>query len=415
MFLLYEAVLAIAFLLAIPYFAFIGFLRGKYFGNFSERFGRYQAARRSHDLWVHAVSVGEVMAAQPVVARVMRERPGTSLVVTTITSTGQQTARRLFPQATTTYLPFDFTASVRRFLDHHDPRLFVLFETEIWPNVLRRTSERGVPMILVNGRLSDNSFPRYRLLSPIVRPLMSLFRHVLTREETDRERFIEIGVPRERTEVSGNVKFDFEPDDAPLDFGEQLAAMVSGRAVFVAGSTTEGEDELLIPLLPQLGDAVFTILAPRKPERFDVVAALLDAADIPYARRTALERSGEARVMLLDSIGELARVYRYASVAFVGGSLLPTVGGHNLIEPAAAGAPVIFGPHVWNFREIVGRFLEQQAVIQVHSPEELIETVQRLIGDDDLRRTYAARAAVVVNANRGAAARTASRVLELLG
>jgi 3-deoxy-D-manno-octulosonic-acid transferase len=411
MFVLYEVLLYLVFLIALPFFLITGLLRGKYLANFPERIGFYRTPAASHDLWIHAVSVGETLASRPVVDEVLRRRPGTSIVFTTTTLTGQVQARRLFPEATVTYFPIDFTSSVRRFLDHHRPRLFAAMETEIWPNVTRLSRARGLKLMLANGRLSDRSFPRYRAFRPLVRRILRHYDRVLVRDDGDRERFIAIGAPAEAVETTGNVKFDFATNDKPLEIRPQIESLIAGRRVLILGSTREGEEELILPLL---GDFIaknnaFVIIAPRKPERFDVVAAMM-----PMVRRSQLDRPpATGHILLLDSVGELTRIYPFATVAFVGGSLVPT-GGHNPIEPAAAGVPVCFGPHMTNFREIASTFLENDAAVEVRSPAELIAFATRMFDDPTARAAYGERARKTVEQNRGAAARTAERIVELL-
>ena len=414
MFVVYEVLLYLVFLLALPFFLITGLLRGKYLSNFPERMGFFRTPPASHDIWIHAVSVGETLASRAVVDEILSRRPATSIVFTTTTITGQEQARRLFPDATVTYFPFDFSTSVMRFLDHHRPRVFAAMETEIWPNTTRLSRSRGLRLILANGRLSDRSFPRYRAFRPIVRRILRHYDRVLVRDEGDRRRFIEIGAPAEAVEVTGNVKFDFTPDDRPLEIAGALRSLISGRRVLILGSTREGEDEIIIP---ELGRFIaekngFVIIAPRKPERFDVVAGLLRG--IPFVRRSKL-RGGQppSAVLLLDSFGELTRIYPYATVAFVGGSLVPT-GGHNPIEPAAAGVPVCFGPHMTNFREIAATFLDNDAAVEVRSPAELLAFASRMFDDEAARLAYGDRARKTVEQNRGAAARTAERIVELL-
>ena len=273
-------------------------------------------------------------------------------------------------------------------------------ETEIWPNATRLARARGLRLVLANGRISDRSFPRYRALRPIVRRVLRHYEHILAREETDRQRFIAIGARPESVETTGNVKFDYLPDQRPLDF--PLEQFIAGRNVLVLASTMPGEDELLIPEAKRLQDWL-VIVAPRKPERFGAVAALLP--DVVRRSAFAVRRSS---FLLLDSIGELARVYRYATAAFIGGSLLPGVGGHNPIEAAAVGVPVCFGPHMSNFREVAAIFLREGAAAQVGTAREVIDFAARRDASMGMR------ARQVVEQNRGAAARTAQRIVELL-
>lgn len=415
MYVLYEVLLYLVLILLVPWFLLTGVLRGKYLQNLPARMGIYRTRSAAHDLWIHAVSVGEAIAARPVVAEVLRRRPDTSIVLTTTTLTGQAQARRLYPDATITYFPFDFAFAVKRFLEHHKPRVFATMETEIWPNATRLARARGLRLLLANGRISDRSFPRYRAFRFIVGAILRKYDRILAREETDRERFIAMGAPAAIVETSGNVKFDYEPDTAPLEIAPTLETLISGRKVLVLGSTIEGEDEELLPLVEQFiaeHDA-FVIIAPRKPERFELVAGLLGTSAIRFVRRSQLSKDSPAEILLLDTFGELAKIYRYATAAFVGGSLVPH-GGHNPIEPAAAGVPVCFGPHMSNFREIAQAFIAAQAAEEVANGAAAIAFATRMFEDEPLQAAFGNRARQTVLKNRGASARTAHRLLELL-
>jgi 3-deoxy-D-manno-octulosonic-acid transferase len=414
MFVLYEVLLYLVLILALPYFLLTGVLRGKYLANVPERMGFYRTPAAAHDLWIHAVSVGETLAARPVVDEILRQRPGTTIVFTTTTITGQAQARRLFPDVTVTYFPFDFAWSVKRFLGHHHPRVFATMETEIWPNATRLSRARGLRLLLANGRISDRSLPRYRLMRPFVASVLRQYERILAREETDRERFIAIGAPAAVVETSGNVKFDYVPDDRPLEIAPQLAIRIAGRKVLVLGSTMEGEDEALIPGLQRFIAAhhAFVVIAPRKPERFEVVANLLAASNIRFVRRTNWN-DGPVDVLLLDTFGELAKVYRFATAAFIGGSLVRT-GGHNPIEPAADGVPVCFGPHMSNFREIARVFLRDGGAIEARDAAGVFTFAAQMFDDTAAQHSMSERACRTVEQNRGAAARTASRIVELL-
>ena len=416
MYVLYEVLLYLVLLLALPWFLLTGVLRGKYLVNFPERMGFYKHRRERHDLWIHAVSVGETLAARPIVDEILALRPETSIVFTTTTLTGQAQARRLFPDATVTYFPFDFAFAVRRFLAHHQPRAFATMETEIWPNVTRIARERGLRLILANGRISDRSLPRYRAFRAVVGSVLRKYDRILAREETDRERFVAIGAPESVVEVSGNVKFDFEPDDSPLEIAARLEELIGGRKVVVFGSTMEGEDEALLPEIERLlaEHRAFVIIAPRKPERFELVAGLLQTSPLRFVRRSELDEfDGAADVLLLDTFGELAKVYRSATAAFVGGTLVPT-GGHNPIEPAAAGVPVCFGRSMSNFREIAQVFLREGVAVQVDDAAAVVDFAASMIEDAALQSQLGERARQTVLQNRGASRRTAQRIIELL-
>ncbi|MEA2345163.1 MAG: 3-deoxy-D-manno-octulosonic-acid transferase [Thermoanaerobaculia bacterium] len=413
-FVLYDVLLYLAAIALLPYVIVAGMLRGKYLANFPERMGFYKTPPATHDLWIHAVSVGETLAARPVVDEILRTRPATTIVITTTTITGQAQARRLFPSATVTYFPFDFSASVKRFLLQHRPRVFATMETEIWPNATRLSSAAGVRLLLANGRISDRSLPRYRFLRAFVGPLLRRYDRILAREETDRERFIAIGAPAEIVETSGNVKFDYVPDDRPLEIAPRLLSLIAGRKVLVLGSTMQGEDEAMIGELERFiaEKNAFVVVAPRKPERFEIVAALLAAAKIRFVRRSDWNDAA-ADVLLLDTFGELSKVYLLATAAFVGGSLVPT-GGHNPIEPAAVGVPVCFGPYMSNFREIASVFLRDGGAIEAKSAAEVFDLASRMFENEASQRDMSERARKTVEQNRGAATRTAARIIELL-
>jgi 3-deoxy-D-manno-octulosonic-acid transferase len=316
-----------------------------------------------------------------------------------------------------TFFPFDFAFAVRRFLEHHKPRAFATMETEIWPNVTRIARDRGLKLLLANGRISDRSLPRYRAFRKIVGAVLRKYDRILAREATDRERFIAIGAPAESVEVSGNVKFDYDPDEGALEIAPLLEQIIAGRKVFVLGSTMEGEDETLLPELERFVDEhnAFVIIAPRKPERFEIVAGLLTTSALKFVRRSELEGAPEVApdVLLLDTFGELAKVYRYAHVAFIGGTLVPK-GGHNPIEAAAAGVPVCFGPSMSNFREIEQVFLKNEAGMTVESASQAIDFASSMLDNDYLRKTWGDRARATVLQNRGASERTARRIIELL-
>ena len=419
MFVVYEVLLYLVFVVTLPFFLLAGFLRGKYLTNFTTRVGLYPGRPSGHDIWIHAVSVGEVLAARTVVNEIVRMRPDVSFVFTTTTVTGQAQARRLYPDATVTYFPFDFSAAVNRFLRHHRPRVFATMETEIWPNVTRLSTARGMRLILANGRISDRSYPRYRVARVLIRRVLAHYERILVREPTDRDRFIAIGARPELVETTGNVKFDFEPDTTPLESAPLLERLIAGRKVVVFGSTMEGEDEVLLPELERFARErnAFVIIAPRKPERFEQVAGLLGTTSLRFVRRSELTAAtadaAPPDVLLLDTFGELARVYSYATVAFIGGTLAP-FGGHNPIEAAAAGVPVCFGRSMSNFREIAQAFLRNGAAHEVQSAADVIAFAEQMLDDESLRNEVGERARQTVLQNRGASERTARRIVELL-
>lgn len=415
MFFLYEIAAFITFVAIIPFYALGRLLGGRKLGNIPHRLGFYAAVRQSHDVWIHAVSVGEVAAAKIVADAIRRVRPGTSLVVTTTTATGQDLAKRLFSEATITWFPFDFTFSVKRFLSNYSPSVHVAMETELWPILTRACSERGIRLSVANGRLSDRSFPRYFRFRRLAARVLRSFDLLMVRERIDRERFVAIGALPERVVVTGNVKFDLQLPGPPVSFAEKLHQLAGERPIVIFGSTAEGEEAMLLEMMRSLVDLdCFLIVAPRKETRFDQVAQIISSSSLNVARRSRLAEAGPSDVLLLDSIGELANLYRECHAAFIGGSLVPH-GGQNPVEAAASGCPVAFGPYMTNFRDIASELVASGAAVVVANAAELESFFARMTSNDELRQEYGTRALDCVERNRGAAGDTARRVVGLLG
>ncbi|HSD27786.1 MAG TPA: 3-deoxy-D-manno-octulosonic acid transferase [Vicinamibacteria bacterium] len=390
--------------------------------TFRERMGRlpvYLNVDGDRSVWIHAVSVGEVLAARPLVP-VLRERfPGHRIFLSTTTTTGNAVAKKSVRGVDgLLYAPLDFRRPVRRALEVLNPSLLVLVETELWPNLVHEARRRGTRIALVNGRISPRSFPRYERVRRFLAPLFSEIDLFLMQGEPHAERVRALGAPPARVRVTGNLKFDaVEPSRIP----ERLARLLQGaapRPLWVAGSTVGGEEELVLSAFHRVRERVpqaRLLVAPRHPERFPLVPALVEAAGFRCLRRSALDpaawRDGE--VLLLDTLGELAQVYALATVVFVGGSLVPS-GGHNILEPAVAGKAVVVGPHMENFQEIADQFRSESAMVQVASPDELAREVSALLLDDERRRELGDRARELVGRNRGAVSRTAEALSSLL-
>lgn len=358
-------------------------------------------------LWAHAVSVGEVGVA----ATLLRALPASiPLTVTTVTPTGQAQARRLFAgRAAVGYLPFDLLFAVRRFFAAVQPRLIVLSEGDYWPLVLREARQRQVPVLVVNGRLSDRAFRRQRKLGRLNRLFYDPVALFAVQTAADQERLLNLGVAPAKVHVAGNLKFDSLPPAPKEELEAAIEKLARGRAIVVAGSTLEGEEEALLDALGRLGrQHVFLVLAPRHPERWDAVEKLIRARGFVCRRRSAgIEEQGEAppEVLLLDSLGELAAIYRLARVAFVGGTLVPK-GGHNPIEPAHFAAPILVGPSMFNFRDIAERFTAARAWRQVAEKDELANTLRELLEHPQAASEMGERARALLEASRGAVART---------
>jgi 3-deoxy-D-manno-octulosonic-acid transferase len=420
---LYSLLLTAAFVLAVPWFLWKGRATGKYLRTFRERMGRlpvYLNVDGDRSVWIHAVSVGEVLAARPLVPALRERFRSHRIFLSTTTVTGNAVAKKsvrgvdgLF------YAPFDFPHAVRRALEVLNPSLLVLVETELWPNLVHEARRRGTRIALVNGRISPRSFPRYRLVRRLLGRVLSEIDLFLMQGEAHAERMRALGAPADRVQVTGNLKFDaVEPGRLP----ERLARLLQGgpapRPLWVAGSTVGGEEELVLSAFHRVRERVpqaRLLVAPRHPERFAAVPALVEAAGFRCLRRSALDpaawRDGE--VLLLDTLGELAQVYALASVVFVGGSLVPS-GGHNILEPAVAGKAVVVGPHMENFQEIADQFRSESAIVQVASPDELAREVSALLLDEGRRRGLGERARDLVGRNRGAVSRTTEALSSLL-
>lgn len=387
-----------------------------YRGGFKERFG-FGARSAAPSIWVHAVSVGEVQASSELVKELRRRYPDVPLTLTTVTPTGAARARALLAgDVDVRFVPYDLTGSVRRFFDRVRPRLAVILETELWPNLYDECGRRGVPLVLASARISPRSVGRYRLLASLFRKTLANGIVIAAQSPGDAERFRSIGANPERTHVIGNVKFDLHVADDHRERGAALRARhaATQRFVWVAGSTHDGEEQQVLrahELLRAAGVDALLVLAPRHPPRFDTVASRLKAAGLRVARRSANETADAATdVLLLDTLGELSLFYAAADVAFVGGSLVP-IGGHNLLEPAALGIPTLTGPHVFNAEDIAAALVAEGAVACIEDGESLQCALLTLARDPDERARRGARGIAVVDRNRG----TLERLVALLG
>jgi 3-deoxy-D-manno-octulosonic-acid transferase len=434
MYFLYSLLLGVGVLLLLPRFLLDAARHGKYAAGLGERAGRlppFDAGGRPV-LWLHCVSVGETQAARPLVKRLLEEFPGHALVVSTTTRTGQRVAREAFgaQAALVCYFPFDWAWTVRRALRRVNPSAVLVMETELWPRFLRECRRTGVPVAVVNGRLSEKSFGRYRLVLPFVRRMLADLSLALMQTEADAARIRALGLVPERVRVTGNVKFDLEePGDAPLtdELRQRFRLGPGRRPLVLAASTHEPEERLLVEALKLTGGTAEwsrprLLIAPRHPERFGEVAALLEKSGLAWARRGGPPRDGDAEceVILLDSIGELRAVYPLAELVFVGGSLAP-VGGHNVLEPALSARCVVTGPHTFNFERVVASLLERDALVQMPDmpvgevAPALARLFRELLSDEERRRGVGARARQVLEENRGATALTVELLAPLLG
>jgi 3-deoxy-D-manno-octulosonic-acid transferase len=420
---LYSLALTLAAILSSPYWLVKGLKQRKYLESVPQRLGRRLPADSpgaERPLWLHAVSVGEVLTAKNLLATLRARRPDLPIVVSTVTSTGRALAMKELSQAAEIfYFPFDWDFSVRCFLDRLRPRAVVLMETELWPNFLRRCSQRAIPVLLINGRLSDKSFRRYRCMGRFTGSMLQKLTAIGVQTEEYRARFLELGAADQQIRVTGNLKFDCPvPEiDQKGGFLRLIRAAMRvdvGAPLIVVGSSMKGEEGLLLGVfrticrvLPEAG----LVLAPRHPERFDEVADLIQRLGISFQRRSRLEAEARSavRILLLDTIGELRAVYSLASVAVIGGSFLP-FGGHNPLEPAAFGKAIVFGPDMSNFKDTARVLLGERAARQC-SLEALPDVLIELLRDSRAREELGRRAAVTLERNQGATERTLELVL----
>jgi 3-deoxy-D-manno-octulosonic-acid transferase len=382
-----------------------------YLRNVAERFGYYTPLPEAPLIWVHAVSVGETRAAEPLVRVLQFKYPQHRILLTHMTPTGRETGETLFGgRVERCYLPYDYPGAVARFLDHFRPQFGIVMETEIWPNLIRACRARSTPLYLVNARLSEKSYAGYRRFGELVRESLAGFAAVAAQSEGDARRLAALGARDVR--VTGNVKFDVAPPPEQVELGRTLRrGFGEARPVLLAASTREGEEALLLDAIGGVAaSGLLTVIVPRHPQRFDEVARLLEGRGIRYQKRSAnAPTAPDARVVLGDSMGELFAYYAACDVAFIGGSLLP-LGGQNLIEACAVGKPVLIGPSSYNFTEAVELAVRAGAAVQVPDAAALAEEAGRLLRDPAAARHMGAAGLAFCAAHRGATA----RVLELI-
>jgi len=427
MYLLYSLLSVVALVVASPFLAYQAVRHRKYVRSVRQRLGYLPLSFNidgDESIWIHAVSVGETLTARALIGELKGRYPALKLFLSTTTMTGHEVARALADVDGVFYFPLDWGFTVRRTLDVVRPRLFVMMETEIWPTVLRECRERGIATMLANGRVSKRSFARYTLIRRFFRRVLDDVDRFCMQSEEAARRIVALGADPSRVVVTGSLKFDsldwpgVGPHGQSRDRVLRYFRLSPGRPVVIAASTLRGEDQAAFEAFRRVQarwpDALL-VVAPRHPERFDEVTRQATEEGFRVVRRTNLpvDQSPDADVVVLDTIGELARLYQIASVVFVGGSLVDA-GGHNILEPAMFGKAIVFGPHMHNFAEISAEFLRGGAAVQVSSTRELGETFVALVGDGVRRASLGAAARAIVESNRGAKARTMAVVTALL-
>jgi 3-deoxy-D-manno-octulosonic-acid transferase len=427
MYLAYSLLTLLVFMIVSPYFVYQAIRYKKYIGSLRQRLGFLPLSFNfdgDASIWIHAVSVGEVLMARALAADLKARYPRLRLFLSTTTMTGQQVARRNQYVDGVFYFPFDWTFIVRRTLAIVKPRLFIMMETEIWPNLLRACRRQGVRTVVINGRISERSYPRYRLVRPMFRRVLADVDRFCMQSEESARRLVSLGGDPARIIVSGSLKFDSLDLPSARPHGKARERVLRffrispTRTVIVAGSTMRGEEEMVLRAfhtVKKTHPGALCVLAPRHPERFGEVERLARQAGFTALRRTELLIDAEPRadVVVLDTIGELAQVYQLATAVFVGGSLVD-LGGHNILEPAIFGKPIVFGPHMQNFKEIAEAFLANEAAVQIQSEHDFDEVLVALVTDAVRRARMGAAARALVEANRGAKEKTLAIIAELL-
>jgi 3-deoxy-D-manno-octulosonic-acid transferase len=417
---LYSLALVFALLVAAPYYLWKGRTSGKYLRTLGERLRGLPASLATGEpsIWIHAVSVGEVLVARGLVEALKARFPSRRVIVSTTTATGNAVARQALAADGVFFNPLDLPWPVRRALHGLNPSLLVLVETEIWPNLIHEAHRRGTRIAIANGRLSPRSFPRYRRLRPLLARVLGEVDVFLMQGEAHAERARRIGAPPARVRVTGNLKYDAPAAAVPSASMAVVMGDGAGAPLWVAGSTMAGEEESVLSAFADARAAapgLRLLLAPRHPERAAEVAALVGRAGHRVSRRSTLGPSPwrEGDVLILDTMGELAQAYAFATVVFVGGSLVAT-GGHNVLEPALAGRAIVVGPHMENFQEIADEFRSAGALVQVSRADELGPAIVRLLQSGPERERLGGRARDLVERNRGALRSTVEALAELV-
>lgn len=383
-----------------------------YLSHIGERFGFYTQKATRPVVWIHAVSVGETRAAEPLIQALSERHPDKQILLTNMTPTGRETSASLYgDRVLRCYLPYDLTTAVNRFLSHFRPMTAIIMETELWPTLVATCSRDGIPVHLVNARLSGRSANRYARFTRLSRRILATLMTICAQTERDAERFRSLGATR--IQVTGNLKFDRAVPQEQLSLGAELRALFGrDRHVFLAASTRDGEEALIIDAISEIArPAILTVIVPRHPQRFDAVARLLDQANIAYQRRSEGHAiAAHTQVVLGDSMGEMYAYYAACDVAFVGGSLL-ALGGQNLLEACAVGKPVVVGPHTFNFEEATEQAIEAGAAIRVKDPKMLGKVVSKLLLDREQAMNIGEAGRRFMEMHRGSTRKT----LEMIG
>jgi len=422
---LYDAAFLIFSLFYLPTLIF----KGKLHADFGERFGHYTPDKRNAlvsskgAIWIQAVSVGEVAACKSLIDKLKASFPDKKIVLSTITRTGNDLARKLFgSDAVIVYFPLDLSWIIRRAVSLVNPSLYIMIETEIWPNMIKEISSRGIPSAIVNGRISDRSFGKYKLAKPFLSNTMKRVSVFCMQSSRDAERIISLGAPKDRVRITGNMKFDAgtSVDTGRSEEFRKMMGLTDGDSLVVAGSTHRGEEAIILRIFKKLSaefPKLKLLIAPRHIERTKEVEEAVRSLGLEPVRFSSISGTpagkrdvkGDYQIFILDSIGKLRDIYSISTIVFIGGSLVAH-GGQNPIEPAALGKPVIFGPYMFNFREIVSVFLDNGAAILAKDPEELFGSLKILLGDSKRRSEMTRCAGLAISRNLGATERNIKEI-----
>ena len=394
----------------------------EYRRRWAERLGFISSSPSLDGIWIHSVSVGETLAAVPLVKRIQTDYPDLPVTITTMTPTGSEQVRKNFADSVFhVYIPYDLPTAVGRMLNKIKPRLLVVMETELWPNLIDQCHRRDIPVVIANARLSERSAVGYGKLASLVQPMLKQLSLVVAQAEADCQRFERIGMDADRTVVSGNIKFDISLSEEIKSDANLLRAAwgldVSGRKVWIAASTHDGEEPILLAAFQRLlvdHPSLLLLIVPRHPERFNEVEKCCNQQNLNVLRFSSQQPcTTEIQVVIGDTMGELMRFYGVADIAFVGGSLVET-GGHNLLEAAAWQLPIISGPYLFNFTEVDNLLSDAGALIKVSSEQELAEKVDELLGDTELSNKMGRAALGVIEQNRGSLERLYEPIIPFL-
>lgn len=412
----------LALLIASPWLLYRRWRQGKRLGGFHTKLtGNVVATRRTGTsqihtqlIWLHAVSVGEVLLLQPIINKLKQQFPDSVLYLSVTTATGREVAEKTYPDLNIIWFPFDFTWAVNRALMQVQPQLIILAELELWPNFITLAHHRNIPVIVVNGRMGQRSFRGYQRLLWLISPLLKRIDHFAVQQEEYAQRLLQLGMPAEKISITGSVKFDgvtVNRNDAKVEQMRTLLGIKKESLVWVVGSTQAPEEFWALEIFEQaqkLFPSLHLLLVPRHQERFNEVAEIIRQRGLPFRRRSTLSTEHSARgatLFLIDTLGELKTIWGLADVAFVGGSFNER-GGQNMIEPAAYGAAVTFGPNTWNFKQIVQSLLEHRAAIEVKTKDDWAATTMRLLASAAERQELGNRAQQFVASQQGATQKT---------